>query len=219
MQRIVNNSALPKPAVFRYNMRITCTMDTHKQLSGNDLKMRSKVQLQESFGWPAEPKRPMACLPAGMSEKLGGKVFEELLPGLLTLPLEILVIGKGSSAYGSLFTKLAKEHRHRVHIIADKEDAIKAMYAASDIALFVNDPRGMKELHNCFLSGVVPVSLPSNGLEDYDPVQEAGNAFVYQTPNAWQCFAALVRAIETYKLPFDWRTIQRNGMENIRDHA
>ena len=184
-----------------------------------ELKQQRKTMLQESFGWPAEPKRPMACLPAGMSEKLGGAVFEELLPGLLTLPLELLVVGKGSASYGSLFTKLSKEHRHRVHIIPDAEEAQREMYEACDIALFLSDPRNMKELPLCLTTGIVPVSLPCPMLENYDPVQEVGNAFLYDSPNAWQCFAGLVRAIETYKLPFDWRTIQRNGMERLHEHS
>ncbi len=182
-----------------------------------ELKQEAKAELQESLGWPAEPKRPMICLPAGMSEKLGGKVFEDLLPGLLTLPVELLVVGKGSATYGSLFTKLAKEHRHRVHIVPDKDDTLRGMYSASDMALFLSDPSHCKELPLCLAAGIIPVSLPCDLLEDYDPVQEAGNAFLFETPNAWQCFASLVRAIETYKLPFDWKTIQRHGMESMRN--
>jgi len=187
--------------------------------SGQERKIESKLALQQSLGWPAEPKRPMLCLPAGMSEKLGGNVLEELLPGLLTLPAEILVVGKGSSTYGTLFTTLAKEHRHRIHIVADKEDPLRRMYEAADMALFLSDPKSMKELQQCFTSGIVPVSLASSALDDYDPVQESGNAFLFASPNAWQCFAALVRAMETYKLPFDWRTIQKNGMETLRERS
>lgn len=188
-----------------------------KRPTGSELKMQSKLALQQSLGWPAEPKRPMLCLPAGMSNQLGGSLFEDVLPGLLTLPLELLVVGKGSATYGNLFTKLAKEHRHRVHIVSDKDAPIRQMYDASDMALFLSDPKGMKELAECFASGIVPVSLPSSGLDDYDPVQESGNAFIFTAANPWQCHAALVRAMETYKLPFDWRTIQRNGMETMRD--
>ena len=194
-------------------------MQSQMRPSGMEQKVQAKLALQQSLGWPAEPKRPMACLPAGMSEKLGGKLLEELLPGLLTLPVELLVVGKGSAAYGTLFTKLAKEHRHRLHIVADKEDTLRRMHQAVDIAIFLTDPKGMTELQECFRSGIVPVSAPSSLLEDYDPVQESGNAFLFGQTNVWQCFAALVRAIETYKLPFDWRTIQRNGMETVRDRA
>jgi starch synthase len=189
-------------------------MQSNKRQPGmSDLKRECKVALQEQLGWPAEPRRPMLCLPSGMSEKLGGALFQEVLPGLLTLPVEILVVGRGSATYGSLFTKLAKEHRHRVHIVLDKDAELQKMYEASDMALFLSDPKGLAELSLSLSSGMVPVSLPTSLLDDYDPVQESGNAFLFESANAWQCFAALVRAIETYKLPFDWRTIQRHGME------
>ena len=181
--------------------------------SSLDQKLTNKTALQERLGWPAEPKRPVVCLPCGMSDKLGGKLFEELLPGLLQLPVELLVVGKGSAKYGSLFTQLAKENRHRVHILPDTDDAMRTMYAAADMALFLSDPSDSKELRWCLAYGAVPVSLPCSGLEDYDPVQESGNAFVFEKASPWLCFASLARGVETYKLPFDWRTIQKHGME------
>jgi glycogen synthase len=90
------------------------------------------------------------------------------------------------------------------------------MYAAADMALFLAPPKGQEELALCMQFGVVPISLPCDGLEDYDPVQEAGNAFLFAESNPWLCFASLIRALETYKLPFDWRTIQRHAMESCK---
>lgn len=175
-------------------------------------KVQHKTALQQKCGWPKEPKRPMICLPAGMSETLGGQLFEELVPALLSQPLEILVLGKGSAKYGTLCTKLSKEHNHRFHIVPDKEEAIAEMYAAADMALFTGEvPES--ELARCLASGAVPVSLPHRTLDDYNPVQETGNAFLYDSADLWRCFAAIVRAVETYKFPFDWRTIQRHCQE------
>jgi starch synthase len=195
--------------------------DTHitKRYGSTSLegKLANKTALQEEIGWAPEPKRPLICLPAGMTEKLGGKLFEELLPGLLSLPIEILVVGKGSANYGTLFTKLAKEHKHRLHIVPEKDDLMRKMYAASDMALFLNDPRGSKELEWCLAYGVVPLSIQSDALEDYDPVQESGNSFSFAEANPWLCFASLVRAMETYKLPYDWRTIVKHGMQTAQE--
>ncbi|MDD4318894.1 MAG: hypothetical protein PHW10_01040 [Candidatus Peribacteraceae bacterium] len=180
-----------------------------------DLKIQNKTALQKELGWPSEPKRPMLCLPAGMTDKLGGKLLAELLPGLLSLQMEILVLGKGSASYGALFTKLAKENGHRIHIVAEDDREIRMMYAAADMALFLADPKGMKEPELCLRYGVVPLAPATDGLEDYNPVQETGNAFLFEQPDAWNAFAAVVRACETYKFPFDWRTIQRHCMESL----
>ncbi|MBI3816230.1 hypothetical protein HY285_01635 [Candidatus Peregrinibacteria bacterium] len=179
-----------------------------------DQKIQNKTALQEELGWPKEPKRPILCLPAGMTETLGGELLRETLPGILSLEVEILILGKGSAAYGSLFTKLAQEQKHRMHIVSSEESAVRRMVAAADMALFLSE-HASKELAFCLPYGVVPIAPRLPGLEDYNPVQETGNAFLFEAKTEWHCFAALVRACETYRFPFDWRTIQRHCMESV----
>ena len=57
--------------------------------------------------------------------------------------------------------------------------------------------------------------LQSKGLKNYDPNQEQGDAFIFEKQNVWHAFGGIVRALETFRFPFDWRTIQRHGMEQI----
>lgn len=179
-------------------------------------KGKNKQVLQEELGWPAEGKRPVICLPAGMSEKLGGELLEAVLPGLLSLDLQMLILGKGSSKYGALFTELAKKHSHKIAIIPNDEVSVRKMFAAADMALFLTDPKGMPEVAEALSYGVVPIAPSTDALEDYNPIQEAGNAFLYGTTDLWNCFGAVVRANETHKFPFDWRTIQRHCMESVK---
>lgn len=180
-------------------------------------KGKNKLALQEELGWPTEGKRPVLCLPAGMSDQLGGKLLIELLPGLLSLPVEMLVLGKGSSAYGELFTEIANEHDHRIAIIPNDEVSMRKMLAAADMALFLTNPEEMTELEQCLAYGVVPVTPVSSATKDYNPIQESGNSFQFQKDTVWHVFAAIVRALETNKFPFDWRTIQRQCMESVKD--
>ena len=179
-------------------------------------KGMNKVSLQEELGWPAEAKRPVICLPAGMSDALGGTLLREVLPGILSLDVQILILGKGSAQYGKLFTELAKAHPHRIAIIPSDEVSMRKMYAAADIALFCSDPTGMPELAEALSYGVVPISQKTKNLENYNAIQEAGNAFMYDNATVWDCFAAIVRAIETHRFPFDWRTIQKHCMESVK---
>jgi starch synthase len=180
-----------------------------------EYKVQNKTALQEELGWPAEAKRPVVCLPMGMTEQLGGAVLSELIPGLLSLPVEILIRGKGSAAYGTLFTQLAKEYGHRIAIIPDEDAALRKMFAASDMALFLADPTGTPELSYCLGYGTVPVSIATKSLKSYDPNQEQGDAFLFEKQSVWHAFGGLVRALETFRFPFDWRTIQRHGMEQV----
>ncbi len=63
--------------------------------------------------------------------------------------------------------------------MADDEDSVRKMLAAADMALFFA-PATTEDLKLALRYGVVPVSMPSTVLENYNPVQEAGNAFTYE---------------------------------------
>ncbi len=174
-----------------------------------DVKASAKADLQSALGWEKQPRRAMLCIPTGMSDELGGKLLEDVMPGLLSLPIQIVVVGKGSTAFGAYFTKLAKEKSHKVGIITNDTKAIEQALTASDMALFCI-PSDNEMLQDCLAHGVVPVSPASNMLTNYDPNQEAGNAFTYDQLTLWHCFAAAVRAVETYRFPYDWKTIQKH---------
>ncbi|OGJ62255.1 hypothetical protein A3C37_04225 [Candidatus Peribacteria bacterium RIFCSPHIGHO2_02_FULL_53_20] len=183
-----------------------------------DQKVRNKSVLQKELGWPVESKRAMVCLPLGMTEALGGQVLKAVLPGLQTQSMELLILGKGSKEYGALFTELQKEHGHRIAILPASEASVHKILAASDIALFLAPIESSPEVRACLSYGVIPVAPESDTLENYDPIQERGTGFLYTSSKnseqtAWSAFAALARALETFKFPFDWRTIQRQCMD------
>ncbi len=176
-------------------------------------KVQNKVALQEELGWSAEPKRPMVCIPTGVSDALGGELLKEILPGLVTLPIEILILGKGGAAYGEYLTEITKKHKNRVAIIPNDATHISRMFAASDIALFLVDPADLKEVDTALQFGVIPVCPKTDAVDAYNPNQESGEGFIYDKITMWHCFGALVRALETYRFPFDWKTIQKHCME------
>ena len=176
-------------------------------------KVDNKLKLQEELGWVEEPRQAIICVPVGTTDALGGALLEQILPGLLELNVGIVIRGKGSKKYGELFTKLTKIAPHRIAIVPDDELHMRKLLAAADMALFLSDKDEDGELDNCLRYGTIPLSPARDGLQNYNPVQESGNAFVYEESTSWQCFASLVRALETFKFPYDWRTIQRHAME------
>jgi starch synthase len=183
-------------------------------------KVENKLKLQEEFGWPREPKVPALCIPGGMDDDLGGRLFKDVLEGILSTSSQILVRGVGSQEYGELFTTLEHKHRHRVRILKDEPVNLRKMYAAADMALFFATAGRKDEATLTALSyGVVPVAPQYPPLENYNPVQEAGNAFTCEDVSRWTWFQALARAIETFKFPFDWWTIQVAAMETAKKES
>jgi starch synthase len=64
--------------------------------------------------------------------------------------------------------------------------------------------------------GSVPVVRATGGLadtvQDYDPRTGQGSGFVFQNYDRWALFAAIVRAVETFKHQDVWRQLQLRGM-------
>ncbi len=82
------------------------------------------------------------------------------------------------------------------------------LWRACDVAFCFSD----EDVLRAFAAGVVPL-VPSGliGAENYDPNREKGNSFIYNGMSQWSMFSALVRAMETFKFPFDWKCVVRNG--------
>lgn len=87
----------------------------------------------------------------------------------------------------------------------------KIVLQAADMALGFN----FSDVEEMLLNGTIPVSPIRNEVADYNPNHETGNAFIYRTGDSWSIFAALVRALETFKFPYDWKNIVRQGLETV----
>ena len=177
-------------------------------------KVENKTALQSDLGWLKEPNKPIVCFPTEVQES-DIDILKALMPGLLSLPVEFLVLGKGSKDVGSFFSELQKSESARTHIVEDKDADRHMMFAASDLAIFLADPTDSEALHDSLRFGVIPVSPSCDTLCDYDPIQETGTAFLYGKTTHWNVFAAVVRALETYRFPFDWKTIQKKAMGSV----
>lgn len=76
------------------------------------------------------------------------------------------------------------------------------------VVLFEND---MDLIKKAWKEGVVPITQAfDESIIDYNPNTESGNSFIYKSLNYWEVFAAIVRACETYRFPYDWKFIVRS---------
>lgn len=58
--------------------------------------------------------------------------------------------------------------------------------------------------------GIVPVALRglNKDLENYNAVEEQGNAFLFPKQNPWSIYGTLVRALENFSFSYDWKNLQ-----------
>lgn len=133
------------------------------------------------------------------------KLLEQIVEASGALPLQLVLIGADKELIVAKSSKVKKlvSLPANVHLFFGAADVL-VLPAQSNDALVAA----------CFRYGLVPVVQDDQTLvRDYDPVSEEGNAFSYQQNTIWSIFAALIRALETHRLSYDWQRIQRNGLD------
>ena len=133
------------------------------------------------------------------------KLLEQVLCGIKEIEASVLILATKVSCSHALLAIFLQ--------IDINEKNLHQALAAGDIILLPNHCNP-EITQACHAYGIVPIAASTqNSMSDYNPVEETGNCFTYQSNSTWSMFAAVVRALETFKLPYDWQRIQKNGME------
>jgi hypothetical protein len=146
------------------------------------------------------------------NEKSNHEMVFKLLEGLLILPLRVVIVSEDEIDDS---TKLASgkvvwfnpENGKRAR-------ELDALIMAADMAAVFDEKQST--IDTLFDKGVVIIGhAKSPLLENYHPNDETGNSFTYTDKNPWGVFAAIVRACETFRFPYDWQHIIR-GILKVR---
>ena len=172
----------------------------------NKRKENKKALLQDLSIDKAKMALPLIVIVASwFTSAKERELLESVMTGLKEVDGHILVLADKSicaHALLALFQQLEVSQKN-----------LHQALAAGDMILL---PEGCSEniTTACHHYGIVPIASTSQPMmRNYDPAQETGNSFLYQQASPWSMFAAVIRALETFKLPYDWQRIQKNGME------
>lgn len=102
-------------------------------------------------------------------------------------------------------------------VVVEMEMPDAKLLLPCDLALILSADLADSPLAATALSvGCVPVLAesiaPKAAAEEYDPVSEQGNSFYAREATIWSLFAAVARAVETYRFPYDWQGIVRSAL-------
>ena len=166
-------------------------------------KKRAKKKLKKEFSLKRSKKSLFLGIYLKESNKKILDTLNSLLEGLTFLDIQIVVVGNN-------FKKRLPDARS-----VDSKH-LKKVLAASDLMLVLPSKKVIKgDLKGMWQSGAITIIPKVNSkVKDYNPNKETGNSFVYEKDNAWSIFAAIVRALETYKFPYDWQHIVQLTLKN-----
>jgi starch synthase len=181
-------------------------------------KVQDKLALQSEVGLPEDPAIPVIGLISRLYDQKGLDLIANIMWGLMRLNLQLVVLGAGDSRYEEMFRTNARDNPLKVSAtIGFKPELAQHIYAGSDMFLMPSrfEPCGLGQLIS-LRYGTIPIVRATGGLadtiEDWDPVRQTGNGFVFAAYDHWDLFAQVVRALETFRQPPLWRRLQANAM-------
>ncbi len=131
------------------------------------------------------------------------KKIHVFLEAVSELDIEVIVLADSN---------LDSLHLPNVIYLPYNRASRQMLLVATDMSLVFD----FSDVDEMLLNGIIPISPTRAGVSDYNPNHETGNGFIYKKESPWAIFEATVRARETFKLPYDWKHMVRQGMGSVK---
>jgi starch synthase len=183
-----------------------------------DQRLQNKLALQREAKLPEDVNVPLIGIISRLTDSKGFDILGEAVDHILDLGVQLVLMGTGDQHYHDLFGHMVQQYPRQVSIFLTFNAALaQRIYAGSDMFLMPSrfEPCGTGQMIAMHY-GSVPIVRATGGLadtvQDYDPRTGQGTGFVFKPYDRWALFAAIVRAVETFKHREVWRQIQLRGM-------
>ena len=163
--------------------------------------------------------RPLCAIVSRFYDVKGFDLIEQAMPELVQLGVQVAVVGTGDRRYEDMLRRWAGQLPRQVAVAVGFDPAlVQRIYAGADMLWMPSrfEPGGLAQLI-ALRYGTIPVVHATGGLadtiRDYDPATRKGNGFTFGAYDAWQFFAAVVRAAETYRHQSVWSGLVQHAMK------
>jgi len=188
----------------------------------NNLKdrIKNKIQLQKEFGLEVNPEIPILGMVTRLNEQKGIDLLFPIFEIMLSeFNFQFIVVGGGEPKYRTFFEEMNKKFPSRVgcHLMSDFILS-RHIFAGADIFLIPSkfEPCGITQME-AMRYGAIPLVRKTGGLadtvEDFNPVNNTGNGFVFQKFHHYALLGAIVRALEAYKYQKTWEGLIKRAMK------
>lgn len=184
-------------------------------------KAACKAALQAEVGLPQKPDAPLMVMVTRLAGHKGLDLLCYIARRLMwEQDAQLLILGTGEAQYESFFRDLAAQFPQQVSAQITFNLGLAArIYAGADVYLMPSksEPCGLSQM-NAMRYGTVPVVHATGGLKDTVPSAdengENGLGFTFQSYNADDFYASLVRCLNLYRNnPAAFQALQKRGME------
>jgi len=206
--------------VEAYNPATDPHIARHYTAETLEQRTENKAALQRYAGLEVTPDAPLLGAISRLTDDKGFDLIQASLePMLQHLPIQFVLMGTGEERYHRFFLGLAQRYPGRVAVFLTFNTPLaRRIYAGTDIFLMPSrfEPCGLGQMI-AMRYGSVPLVRAVGGLmdtvQDYNPATQTGTGFLFHAYDAWAFYAAVVRAVETYRYADVWRKLQQRGMQ------
>lgn len=206
---------------IHWNPDTDCYIKQKYNQQSLDKKLVNKVILQKELSLSINPSIPMIGMVSRLVEQKGLDIILQSLSTLLTMPVQLVILGTGDTRYEIKLTEWAQMYPEYIKVIIGFDEArAHQIEAASDIFLMPStfEPCGLNQLYS-LRYGTLPIVTPVGGLADTvtDASKEnitnnTANGFVLKKHTSAALLAEVKRALTLYKKPKIWRQLQLKAM-------
>lgn len=186
-------------------------------------KCLCKEDLQRTFGLPQQSCIPLLGIVSRLASQKGLDLVEAILDELLTMDIQLVVLGSGDRHYQDYFRSAALRHAGKLAVRIGFDEALAhKIEAGADMFLMPSryEPCGLNQLYS-LKYGTIPIVRATGGLKDsvqeFDPVFGTGNGFVFDAYSGPALQAAVNRALAAFSKKDEWAILMRNAM--AADHS
>ncbi|MFZ6017136.1 MAG: glycogen synthase GlgA [Nitrospirota bacterium] len=148
--------------------------------------------------------RPLICIVGRLSSQKGLDLVIQSIDELLSLGVNLVILGKGDEVFHISLSEVAKRYKGRVSItIGFEEPLAHRIYAGSDFFLMPSlyEPCGLGQLI-ALRYGCIPIARrtggPVDAIQDYESLTSKGTGFLFSDYTASSMQDAVKRALCVY---------------------
>lgn len=161
---------------------------------------------------------PLFAVISRLTDVKGIDLVLQIIEPVLAKGAQLIVMGAGEAQYHAALKALEQQYPRRVRFYPAFDERLRHQIVAGADILFMPsriEPGGTTQLLAMHY-GCVPIVHCVGGLadsvEDYDVRAQTGTGFVFDRADLLSLYGAVVRALETYARPAEWRALQIRGM-------
>jgi starch synthase len=183
-------------------------------------KNRCKNALRKRTKLPMVRKDiPIIGIISRLADQKGFDLLAEVADQILSLDLQMVILGTGDKIYHDLFTEMQSKYPKKLSVTLGFDNHLAHLIeAGSDMFLMPSryEPSGLNQMYS-LKYGTIPIVRETGGLadtiENANPARRTGNGFVFREYDSRALLNAIKFALEVYRDKEVWRDMMIRAMK------